>query len=97
MHLPEDIKDRLSELLRNKKSLEKAQKEMMITILDYAGQHVVYATHQVCLSKASFYYMLFDAAQPLDGYTPSVFRIRQGETVRIALFDNETNFDRLFV
>jgi hypothetical protein len=95
-NIPEDVKDRLSEFLRNKKALDKAQKEMMITILDYAGQHVCYATHQTYISKASFTICFFSAAQPLDGYTPSVFRIREGEIVRITLFDIETNFDRLF-
>ena len=93
--LPENVKKGVSKFLRDKKSLEKAQKEMMVTVLDYAGQHVFYATHHLCLSKAGFYYVVFDASQPLDGKTPSVFRVRKGEIVHMPLFDNETNFDRL--
>ena len=93
--LPETVKKRVSKFLRDKESLEKAQKEMMVTVLDYAGQHVFYATHHLCLSKAGFYYVVFDASQPLDGKTPSVFRVSKGEIVHIPLFDNETNFDRL--
>ena len=93
--LPVNVKKGVSKLLRDKTSLEKAHKEMMVTVLDYAGQHVFYATHHLCLSKAGFYYVVFDASQPLDGKTPSVFRVRKGEIVHMPLFDNETNFDRL--
>ena len=93
--LPLPVKKRVTKFLRDKESLEKAQKEMVVTVLDYAGQHVFYATHHMCLSKAGFYYVVFDASQPLDGKTPSVFRVRKGEIVHIPLFDNETNFDRL--
>ena len=92
---PMQWKKRVSKFLRDKESLKKAQNEMMVTVLDYAGQHVFYATHHLCLSKAGFYYIVFDASQPLDGKTPSVFRVRKGEVVCIPLFDNETNFDRL--
>ena len=70
--LPENVKKGVSKLLRDKKSLEKAQKEMMVTVSDYAGQHVFYATHHICLSKAGFYYVVFDASQPLDGKTPMI-------------------------
>ena len=93
--LPETVKERVSNFLKHKESLKKAQKEMVVTVLDYAGQHVFYATHHLCLSKAGFYYVVFDASQPLDGKTPSVFRVRKGETVSIPLFEDETNFDRL--
>ena len=93
--LPGNVKKRVTQFLRNKESLEKAQKEKLLTVLDYAGQHVFYATHHMCLSKTGFYYVVFDASQPLDGKTPSLFRVSKGETVHIPLFDNETNFDRL--
>ena len=91
--LPENVQKGVTKFLRDKESLKKAQKEMMVTVLDYAGQHVFYATHHLCLSKAGFYYVVFDASQPLDGKTPSVFRVRKGEIVRIPMFDDETNFD----
>ena len=94
--LPLSVKKRVTEFLKDKESLQKAEKEMMVTVLDYAGQHVFYATHHLCLSKAGFYYVVFDASQPLDGKTPSVFRVRKGEIVQVPLFDDETNFDRLF-
>ena len=95
VRLPENVQKGVTKFLRDKESLKKAQKEMMVTVLDYAGQHVFYATHHLCLSKAGFYYVVFDASQPLDGKTPSVFRVRKGEIVHIPLFDDETNFDRL--
>ena len=95
VRLPENVQKGVSKFLRDKESLEKAQKEMMVTVLDYAGQHVFYATHHLCLSKAGFYYVVFDASRPLDGKTPSVFRVRKGEIVHIPLFDDETNFERL--
>ena len=93
--LPETVKKRLSKFLRDKESLKKAQKEIMATILDYAGHPVFYATHYLCLSKAGIYYIVFDASQPLDGKAPSVFHVRKGEIIHIPLFDDETNFDRL--
>ena len=95
VRVPENMKKRVSKFLRNKESLKKAQNELVATVLDYAGQHVFYATHHLCLSKAGFYYVVFDASQPLDGKTPSVFRVRKGEIVHIPLFDDETNLDRL--
>ena len=88
-------KKRVSKFLRDKESLKKAQNEIMATVLDYAGQHVFYATHHLCLSKAGFYYVVFDASQPLDGRSPTVFRVRKGEIVQIPLLDDETDFDRL--
>ena len=95
VRLPENVQKGVTKFLRDKESLKKAQKEMMVTVLEYAGQHVFYATHHLCLSKAGFYYVVFDASLPLDGKTPSGFRVRKGEIVRIPLFDDETNFDRL--
>ena len=92
---PMHWKKRVSKFLRDKESLKKAQNEMMATVLDYAGQHVFYATHHLCLSKAGFYYVVFDASQPLDGRSPIVFRVRKGEIVQIRQADDETNFDRL--
>ena len=92
---PMHWKKRVSKFLRDKESLKKAQNEMMATVLDYAGQHVFYATHHLCLSKAGFYYVVFDASQPLDGRSPTVFRVRKGEIVQIPLLDDETDFDRL--
>ena len=92
---PMQWKKRVSKFLRDEESLKEAQNEMMVTVLDYAGQHVFYATHHLCLSKAGFYYVVFDASQPLDGKSPTVFRVRKGEIVQIRLLDDETNFDRL--
>ena len=93
--IPLAVKKGVSKFLRDKESFEMAQKEMMVTVLDYAGQHVFYATHHLCLSKAGFYYVVFDASQPLDGRTPSLFRVKEGKIVHVPLFDDETNFDRL--
>ena len=93
--IPEHIKKAVSDFLRNKKSRETAKNEIAVTVLDYAGQNVFYATHYLVLSKAGFYYVVFDASQPLEGKTPSIFRVKKGEIVRIPYFDNETNFDRV--
>ena len=80
VRVPENIKKQVSGFLKNKEFLEKAQKEMMVTLLDYAGQPVLYNTLHLCMSKSGFYYVVFDASQPLDGKIPLV---------------DETNFDRL--
>jgi ankyrin repeat protein len=93
--IPEHIRKSVSDYLRNKKSRETAKNEIAVTVLDYAGQNVFYATHYLVLSKAGFYYVVFDASQPLKGKTPSIFRERNGKIVHIPYFDDETNFDRM--
>ena len=93
--IPKHITKSVSGLLRNRKSRQSAKDEMIVTVLDYAGQNVFYATHYLVLSKAGFYYVVFDASQPLEGKTPSLFRVKEGEIIRISQFDNETNFDRM--
>ena len=52
--VPDEIKNRVSMYLRDKTHRENAKREMVVTILDYAGQSVFYATHQMCMSKAGF-------------------------------------------
>ena len=93
--VPNHIKTRVSRYLRDKTYRQNAKGEMVVTILDYAGQHVFYATHQMCMSKAGFYYIVFDASKPLQDRTPSIFRVKQGEIVSIYRCDNETNYDRI--
>jgi hypothetical protein len=96
MEVPENVKKEVTKCLRDKKRLEKMQQEIVVTVLDYAGQHVFYATHHMCLSKTGFYYVVFDASQPLDAKNPSLFRVRKGTVLHIpTFFDNETNIDRL--
>ena len=93
--IPESTKKRVTEMLRNRETRAKVKDEMIVTVLDYAGQNVFYATHQLCLSKEGFYYVVFNASLSLDAITPSVFRIREGEVVHISLPHDETNYDRL--
>ena len=93
--IPESTKKRVVKMLRSPESRNKVKNEMIVTILDYAGQNVFYATHQLCLSKEGFYYVVFDASLQLDAITPSVFRVREGEIVHISLPNDETNYDRL--
>ena len=93
--LPQHLKESVSKSLRDPKSRQKVKKEIMLTVLDYAGQNVFYVTHHLFMSKAGFMYVVFDACQPMDGKTPSQFRSEDGQIVHIPLFDDETNFDRL--
>ncbi|XP_062506180.1 uncharacterized protein LOC134182756 [Corticium candelabrum] len=93
--LPQHLKESVSKSLRDPKSRQKAKKEIMLTVLDYAGQNVFYVTHHLFMSKAGFMYVVFDACQQMDGKTPSQFRSDDGQIVYIPLFDGETNFDRL--
>ena len=93
--IPESTKKRVTEMLRSRESRDKVKNEMIVTVLDYAGQNVFYATHQLCLSKEGFYYVVFNASLPLDAITPSVFCIREGKVVHISLPHDETNYDRL--
>ena len=93
--VPQHIQERVSKSLRDRKSRQKAKKEIMLTLLDYAGQNVFYVTHHLIMSKAAFMYIVFNASLPMDGKTPCQFRSEDGQIIHIPLFDNETNFDRL--
>ena len=93
--LPPHIQERVSKSLRDPSSRQKAKKEIMLTVLDYAGQNVFYVTHHLIMSKAGFMYIVFNASLPMDGKTPCQFRSEDGQIIHIPLFDNETNFDRL--
>ena len=93
--VPQHIQEMVSKTLRDRKSRQKAKKEIMITVLDYAGQNVFYVTHHLIMSKAGFMYIVFNASLPMDGKTPCQFRSEDGKIIHIPLFDNETNFDRL--
>ena len=93
--LPQHIQERVSKSLRDRNSRQKAKKEIMLTVLDYAGQNVFYVTHHLIMSKAGFMYIVFNASLPMDGKTPCMFRSEDGTIIHIPLFDNETNFDRL--
>ena len=92
VRVPENIKKQVSRFLRNKESLAKAQKEVMVTLSDYTCQPALYTAQCLCMSKAGFYYVVFDASQPLNGKISSLFH---GEIVHTSLFDDETNLDRL--
>ena len=93
--LPRHIQERVSKSLRDPSSRQKAKKEIMLTVLDYAGQNVFYVTHHLIMSKAGFMYIVFNASLPMDGKTPCQFRSEDGQIIHIPLFNNETNFDRL--
>ena len=93
--LPQHIQERVSKSLRDPSSRQKAKKEIMLTVLDYAGQNVFYVTHHLIMSKAAFMYIVFNASLPMDDKTPCQFRSEDGTIIHIPLFDNETNFDRL--
>jgi GTPase SAR1 family protein len=94
--IPESTKNRIVQMLRNPESREKVKNEIVVTILDYAGHNVFYVTHQLCLSKEAFYYIVWDVSLPLDAITGSVFIFREGETVHnIILPSDETNYDRI--
>ena len=95
LDLPQHLKESVTKSLRDTKSCQKAKKQIMLTVFDYAGQNVFYVTHHLFMSKAGFMYVVFDACQPMDGKTPSQFRSEDGQIVHIPLFDGETNFDRL--
>ena len=93
--IPEGIKRRVTDYLRNSESLRKAKDEIMVTILDYAGQHVFYTTHQLFLSRAAFYYVVFDASQPLGSQTASVFRKLDGKVEYMGDIADATNYERV--
>ena len=93
--IPESIKRRVINYLRNSESLQKAKDEIMVTILDYAGQHVFYTTHQLFLSRAAFYYVVFDASQPLGSQTASVFRKLDGKVEYMGDIADATNYERV--
>ncbi|XP_052245124.1 uncharacterized protein LOC127854166 isoform X2 [Dreissena polymorpha] len=49
-----------------KVSLEKTEKEITVSVWDFAGQTLYYSTHQFFLNKRSIYLVLMDMTKPLD-------------------------------
>lgn len=92
-NVPKKIKERVTDCLKDRKSIRNAKKEKVVTIVDYAGQNVFYATHRLFFAKDSFYYVVFDASQRLHSASESTFRV-EGRIIYISSNDR-TNYDRV--
>ncbi|KXJ13106.1 Caspase-8 [Exaiptasia diaphana] len=95
LKVPEGVKMSLIKYLQEKKIDETIKdKEVAISIWDFAGQHLYYASHPVFMSHRAIYILVYNLGKDLDD--KAEHRARQG-TREIVLDNasNETNLDNL--
>ena len=93
--LPKDVTDLVVQYLQNLKLEDNIKaKEVILTLWDFAGQHLYYASHPVFLSERAVYVMVYNLSKSLSAQAEPC--ARQG------IFDivldnpnNETNLDNL--
>ena len=93
--VPTDVWDIVLQLLQGLKlENEIKEEEVVVTVWDFAGQHVYYASHSVFLSMRAIYVLVHNLSKDLSAQAEPC--ARQG-TVDIALENptNQTNLDNL--
>ncbi|KAK3703402.1 hypothetical protein QZH41_007746 [Actinostola sp. cb2023] len=91
--VPDEVTKRLIKYLKEEHLDETiTDKEVTISIWDFAGQHLYYASHQVFMSQQAVYVLVYNLSKDLDAKAAP--RVRQG-TLDILLDNphNETNLD----
>ena len=93
--LPKDVADLVVQYLQNLKLEDDMKaKEVILTLWDFAGQHLYYASHSVFLSGRAIYVLVYNLSKSLSAQAEPC--ARQG-IVDIVLDNpnNETNLDNL--
>lgn len=93
--IPDDVVESIIKFLQNERIGESiADKEITLSIWDFAGQHLYYASHQVFLSPRATYILVYNLAKDLNAQAEPC--VRQG-TVDYLLDNpnNETNLDSI--
>ena len=93
--LPKDVTDLVVKYLQNLKMEEDIRaKEVILTLWDFAGQHLYYASHSVFLSARAVYVLVYNLSKSLRAQAEPC--VKQG-IIDIALDNpnNETNLDNL--
>jgi len=93
--LPEDVTDLVLQYLQNLKLEDDIKtKEVILTLWDFAGQHLYYASHSVFLSARAVYVLVYNLNKSLHAEAEPC--VRQG--IHDIVLDNpnsETNLDNL--
>jgi len=93
--LPEDVTDLVLRYLQNLKLEDEIKaKEVILTLWDFAGQHLYYASHSVFLSARAVYILVYNLSKTLNAEAEPC--VRQG--IHDIVLDNpnsETNLDNL--
>ena len=93
--LPKDVTDLVVQNLQNLKLEDDIKaKEVILTLWDFAGQHLYYASHSVFLSARAVYVLVYNLSKSLRAQAEPC--VRQG-IIDIVLDNpnNETNLDNL--
>ncbi|XP_078371994.1 uncharacterized protein LOC144655584 isoform X1 [Oculina patagonica] len=93
--LPNDVTDLVVQYLQNLKLEESIKtKEAILTLWDFAGQHLYYASHSVFLSPRAIYALVYNLSKDLNA--PAEPCVRQGiHDIVLENPNNETNLESL--
>ena len=93
--LPEDVTELVVRYLQNLKLEDDIKaKEVLLTLWDFAGQHLYYASHSVFLSARAIYLLVYNLSKSLSAQAEPC--VRQGtHDIRLDNPNNETNLDNL--
>ena len=93
--LPEDVTELVVRYLQNLKLEDDIKaKEVLLTLWDFAGQHLYYASHSVFLSARAIYLLVYNLSKSLSAQAEPC--VRQGtHDIRLENPNNETNLDNL--
>ena len=93
--LPNDITDLVVQYLQHLRLEENVKtKEAILTLWDFAGQHLYYASHSVFLSPRAVYALVYNLSKDLNA--PAEPCVRQGiHDIVLENPNNETNLESL--
>ena len=93
--VPEDVTKRVIQYLQNLKLDEAVnRKETVVTIWDFAGQHLYYASHPVFLSPRAIYVLVYNLSKDLNAKAQPC--VRQGVfDVILENTTDETNLENI--
>ena len=93
--LTDDVNERIIEYLQRLKLEDNIKaKEAILTLWDFAGQHLYYASHSVFFSSRAVYVLVYNLNKELSAAAEPC--VRQGiHEIRLENPNNETNLDSL--
>lgn len=93
--VPEDVKALVAKYLQRQQSVQEASdRETVVTIWDFAGQHLYYASHPVFLTPRAIYVLVYNMSKDLSAKMEPC--VRQGVHDFIPHFSgDETNLDSI--
>jgi len=93
--VPEDVKALVAKYLQRQQSvLETSDRETVVTIWDFAGQHLYYASHPVFLSPRAVYVLVYNMSKDLSAKMEPCVRQGVHDIIPYSSGD-ETNLDSI--